>query len=79
MLCVPVSFTVLQVCLCEDASVLGTPFYVMEHVRGRIFTDVALPDLAPAQRAAVYEVRAGQSQPRSCCCLRDYKGAQLLT
>lgn len=44
-----------QLCLCEDASVLGTPFYVMEHVRGRIFTEPSLPGMAPAQRTAVYQ------------------------
>jgi aminoglycoside phosphotransferase (APT) family kinase protein len=41
--------------LCEDASVIGTPFYLMEHVEGRIFWNVQLPELAPAERAAIYE------------------------
>jgi aminoglycoside phosphotransferase (APT) family kinase protein len=41
--------------LCEDESVIGTPFYVMEHVRGRIFWNVQLPELTPGERAAVYE------------------------
>ena len=41
--------------LCEDASVIGTPFYLMEHVRGRIFWNVQLPELEPSERAAVYE------------------------
>jgi len=36
--------------------VLGTPFYLMEHVKGRIFNDPSLPSLPPAQRAAVYQV-----------------------
>ncbi|CAM9565449.1 unnamed protein product [Ectocarpus fasciculatus] len=44
--------------LCEDPSVIGTPFYVMEFVRGRIFSDAALPGLAPAERAAAYESAA---------------------
>jgi hypothetical protein len=47
----------LQIGLCEDAAVLGTPFYLMEHVKGRIFTDPSLPDMEPGQRAAVYGVR----------------------
>jgi aminoglycoside phosphotransferase (APT) family kinase protein len=47
----------LQLCLCEDPAVLGTPFYVMEHVRGRIFTDPSLPGMPPQQRAAAYQVR----------------------
>jgi aminoglycoside phosphotransferase (APT) family kinase protein len=40
--------------LCEDESVLGTPFFVMEHVPGRIFPDRVLRDGTPAERAAVY-------------------------
>ncbi len=41
--------------LCEDESVIGTSFYVMQHVEGRIFWDCAMPDLAPAERAAVFD------------------------
>ncbi|PAA49381.1 hypothetical protein BOX15_Mlig024520g1 [Macrostomum lignano] len=40
--------------LCEDSSVLGTPFYVMEYLSGQVFTDVRLPDLKPDQRRQVY-------------------------
>jgi len=40
--------------VCHDAAVLGTPFYLMAHVRGRVFTDPALPGLQPAERGAVY-------------------------
>ena len=40
--------------LCEDPSVIGTAFYVMEHVPGRVFADPRLPGLAPPERAAVY-------------------------
>ena len=36
-------------CLCEDAAVLGAPFYVMAFVQGRIHLDPALPDLHPDQ------------------------------
>lgn len=39
---------------CEDASVIGTPFYVMDFVTGRVFSDPALPDLAPAARTRVH-------------------------
>lgn len=38
----------------EDVSVLGTPFYLMERVEGRVFSDCALPQLAPAQRRPLY-------------------------
>jgi aminoglycoside phosphotransferase (APT) family kinase protein len=41
--------------LCEDESVLGTAFYVMDFVEGRIFWDPYLPDLAPDDRAAIYD------------------------
>ena len=40
--------------LCEDASVIGTTFYVMAHVEGRIFTDPRLPGLHPGDRRALY-------------------------
>ncbi|CAN7308216.1 phosphotransferase family protein [Phenylobacterium sp. LjRoot225] len=41
--------------LCEDDSVLGSAFYVMRHVPGRVFLMSAMPDLTPADRAAVYD------------------------
>lgn len=40
--------------LCEDASVLGSSFYVMDFVEGRILGDQTLPGLAPAVRRAMY-------------------------
>ncbi len=39
---------------CDDRSVLGQLFYVMEYVPGRIFTDWTLPDCSAAERAAIY-------------------------
>lgn len=41
--------------LCEDAGIVGTPFFVMAHVAGRNFWDARLPELAPAERAAIYD------------------------
>ncbi len=41
--------------LCEDESVIGTPFYVMEMVEGRIFWDTAFPELPPAERPAYFD------------------------
>jgi len=41
--------------LCEDESVIGTMFYVMAHVPGRVFLDCSLPDLSADERAAVYD------------------------
>ena len=40
--------------LCEDASVIGTPFFVMDHVPGRVFPDRVMRDGTPADRAAIY-------------------------
>jgi aminoglycoside phosphotransferase (APT) family kinase protein len=41
--------------LCEDAAVIGTPFYVMELVEGRILRDPALPGMSRAERTAIYD------------------------
>ncbi len=41
--------------LCEDDSVIGTSFFVMEYVQGRIFWNVQLPELEPTERRAIYE------------------------
>jgi aminoglycoside phosphotransferase (APT) family kinase protein len=41
--------------LCEDESVIGTAFYVMDYLEGRIFRDPQLPGIAPAERAAIYD------------------------
>lgn len=40
--------------LCEDPSVIGTPFYIMEFVNGRVFADAALPNFTREERAAAY-------------------------
>ncbi|KAF7667350.1 hypothetical protein LDENG_00065220 [Lucifuga dentata] len=39
---------------CSDAAVIGTEFYVMEHVKGRIFRDLRLPGVIAAERTALY-------------------------
>jgi aminoglycoside phosphotransferase (APT) family kinase protein len=41
--------------LCEDESVIGTAFYVMEYVGGRVFWDPRLPELAAAGRRAIHD------------------------
>jgi aminoglycoside phosphotransferase (APT) family kinase protein len=43
------------IALCEDDSVIGSAFYLMQHVEGRIFWDPALTELQGAERAAVYD------------------------
>ena len=40
--------------LCQDSSVLGTPFYLMSYVPGRIFKDPSLPGLSSEDRRKVY-------------------------
>lgn len=40
---------------CADGAVIGTPFYLMEWVQGRIFADYATPGLAAPERAALYD------------------------
>ena len=40
---------------CADPDVIGTPFYVMQFVPGRIFTDPSLPELTVADRRAAYD------------------------
>ena len=41
--------------LCEDESVIGRAFYVMEFMQGRVLWDQSLPGLQPAERAAIYD------------------------
>ncbi|KFV65687.1 Acyl-CoA dehydrogenase family member 11 [Dryobates pubescens] len=39
---------------CSDDSVIGTEFYVMQHVQGRVFQDLSLPEVGTAERSALY-------------------------
>jgi len=41
--------------LCEDDAIIGSAFYVMEFLDGRIFWDQRLPGLAPAERRAMFD------------------------
>ena len=49
---VPVADPVL---LCEDVQVIGSAFYLMDYVDGRVFWDPSLPGFAPAKRARLYD------------------------
>jgi aminoglycoside phosphotransferase (APT) family kinase protein len=40
--------------LCEDPDVIGTPFYVMDYVPGRVLIDARMPRFTTAERAALY-------------------------
>jgi len=41
--------------LCEDESVIGTAFYLMDYVAGRVFWDPQLPGMALLERRAVHD------------------------
>ena len=41
--------------LCADESIIGTPFYVMGYVEGRLLRDPTLPGLAGSERQALYK------------------------
>ena len=49
---VPVPETYLY---CGDESIVGTPFFIMQRVAGRVLVDPLLPDFSPAERSAVYD------------------------
>lgn len=40
--------------LCEDEAVIGTAFFVMEHVQSRVLENITLPGMAPQDRRALY-------------------------
>ena len=42
--------------LCDDPEVIGTSFFVMDHLDGRVVDDTSLPDdFTPAERGAIYD------------------------
>ncbi|KAI1331489.1 acyl-CoA dehydrogenase family member 11 [Xylariaceae sp. FL0255] len=45
-------------CLCEDAAVVGTPFYVMEFLDGRIFEDLSVPGMPAEERTRLWRAAA---------------------
>lgn len=42
-------------CLCEDESIIGTPFYIMEFLDGRIFEDFTMPGVSAEERTALWK------------------------
>ncbi|XP_075372044.1 acyl-CoA dehydrogenase family member 10 isoform X3 [Mycteria americana] len=60
--------------LCEDRSTFGSPFYLMEHCAGRVYSDASLPALQPSQRRAIY---AAMSQVLSKIHSVDLRAAKL--
>jgi aminoglycoside phosphotransferase (APT) family kinase protein len=41
--------------LCEDEAVIGTAFYIMEMVDGRIFWDITFPEVSASERPAYFD------------------------
>lgn len=44
-----------MLCLCEDESVIGRAFYLMEYVQGRVLWDPLLPAMSAPARTAIYD------------------------
>ena len=42
--------------LCEDVDIIGTPFYIMEFLEGRIFTDMSMPGVPLKVRSEWYVI-----------------------
>ncbi|CAD8139842.1 unnamed protein product [Paramecium octaurelia] len=54
-----VSFPVAKpLVLCNDSSIIGTPFYVMEFVEGRIFKDIKLSELSNQEKQEILNEQA---------------------
>ncbi|KAJ5170963.1 Phosphotransferase enzyme family domain protein [Penicillium coprophilum] len=41
--------------LCREESIIGTPFFIMEFLEGRIFTDSTMPGVSPGDRTALWQ------------------------
>lgn len=41
-------------CLCNDESIIGRAFYIMEFMPGRVLWDQSLPGMTPAERRTIY-------------------------
>jgi len=63
-------------CLCEDESVLGTIFYIMDCVEGRIIWDGTIPGSNPDERAAIYDA---MNETLAMLHMVDYKAIDLET
>lgn len=42
--------------LCQDESILGSDFYIMDFLDGRIFEDPAIPGVTPEDRSTMYAI-----------------------
>ncbi|MEO1167772.1 MAG: phosphotransferase family protein [Pseudomonadota bacterium] len=56
----PVGYPVARpFALCEDDSVIGSAFYIMDLVDGRVLWDGMLPDMEPKERTSIYRAMIG--------------------
>ena len=67
--------------LCDDESVIGQMFFVMDHIPGRVFNTRTLPGMVPAERAAIYDaavrtIAALHSVDHRAAGLADYGRAE---
>ncbi|KAI9168096.1 kinase-like domain-containing protein [Paramyrothecium foliicola] len=42
-------------CFCDDSTIIGSPFYIMEFLDGRIFEDVWLPEMSASERVSIWK------------------------
>lgn len=63
-----------MVALCEDATIIGTAFYLMEYIDGRVLWDPTLPGMTPGARGAHYEEL---NRVQAALHLVDYRAAGL--
>lgn len=66
-----------MLCLCEDESIIGRAFYLMEFKQGRVLWDQSLPGMTPSERGAVYDemnrvIAALHTVDVAACGLSDY-------
>jgi aminoglycoside phosphotransferase (APT) family kinase protein len=59
---------------CTDSSIIGTEFYVMDYVQGRVYAQCWLPEAAKAQRRAMY---LGMAEALAALHKVDYQAAGL--
>lgn len=45
----------VMLAFCEDATIIGTNFFIMKYISGKVYTDPSLGDLSPASKRRIYE------------------------
>jgi aminoglycoside phosphotransferase (APT) family kinase protein len=60
--------------MCDDESIIGQTFFVMQHVPGRVFADPLMAGSSPSERAAIY---ADMNRVLACLQAVDYRAVGL--